>query len=310
MSDVLFRLPSDLWVQETLTTLTQTVDYGHALIGVPWAWSKSRGRGVRVAILDTGADESHPDLQGQVDDAKSFVGGTPRDGNGHGSHCAGIVAAIDNQQGVVGVAPECRLLIGKVLDDGGSGGDMGIANGIRWAIEQKADIISMSLGSSTPAPRIYDAILDAIRSNVLVIAAAGNEGPGEGTTGYPGSYKEVVSVGAIGATGKLTSFSSRGKVDVAAPGANILSLKPGGAYVKMSGTSMATPYVAGVAALVFGACKANSVATPTPAEFIGMLRGASVEAGSVGRDSGYGWGIVDPAFLIGERGPEPPAVTS
>ena len=303
-----FRLPSDLVREDLYSVLSQQVDYGHALIGVPAAWLKSRGKGVIVCVLDTGVDETHPDLEGQILDAKDFTGSAAgyHDRNGHGTHCDGIILARDNEIGVVGAAPEAKLLAGKVLGDSGSGSDHGIAAGIRWAIDMKADVISMSLGSSSPAPRIREAIIEAVGRNIIVIAAAGNEGPGEGTTGYPGSYPECVSVGAIGANGKLTNFSSRGKVDVAAPGANVLSLAPGGRYVRMSGTSMATPYVAGVAALVIGACRNASLPAPTPKEFTAMLRGASVEAGQVGKDSGYGWGIVDPAFLQAERGPEPP----
>lgn len=306
MSDVIFRLPSDLEVHEMYVSMAQSVDWSHNAVGVPQAWLKSRGKGAIVAVLDTGCESNHPDLEGQVLAAQSFVGdNNPNDRNGHGTHCCGVIGAWDNQTGVVGIAPECKLLVGKVLSDSGSGGDSGIAAGIRWAMAQKAHVISMSLGSSSPAPRIRDAIREAVAAGVIVICAAGNEGPGEGTTGYPGSYPECVSVGATGPDGKLTSFSSRGKVDVAAPGYQILSTVPGGKYAKMSGTSMATPLVAGCAALVVGFCLANNVGLPTPAEFIQMCRHSSLDRAAPGKDTGFGWGLIDPSFLIGEKQPGP-----
>ena len=307
MSDIIFHLPPDIVREPELLSMAQAVDWSHDFVGVPQAWKLSRGKGAVVAVLDTGADSNHPDLEGQFIATRSFVGdGNPLDRNGHGTHVAGTIGAWDNQTGVVGIAPECKLLSGKVLSDGGSGGDSGIAAGIRWAVEQKAHIISMSLGSSSPAPRIHEAIKEAVDLGCIVIAAAGNEGPREGTTGYPGSYPEVVSVGAIGQDGRLTSFSSRGKVDVAAPGYQILSTVPGGKYARMSGTSMATPLVAGCAALVVGYCLANNIAVPTPKEFLKMLLGASLDRAAPGKDTGFGWGIIDPAFLIGEKTPGPP----
>lgn len=302
-----YRLPSDLHLVSATITLSQSVDWGHGLIGVPNAWKASRGQGIRIAVLDTGIALNHPDLKDQIIAHKDFTGkGSVDDGHGHGTHCAGIIAAIDNQLGVVGVAPEAKLIIGKVLADSGSGGDAGIAAGIEWAMESGAHLISMSLGSSFPSPAIHAAVKLAYKRGIHVIAAAGNEGPGEGTTGYPGGYPECISVGAIGADGRLTSFSSRGKVDVAAPGANILSCLPSG-YGTMSGTSMACPYVAGAAALALASCLAASTALPTTEQFKAMIRGAAIDKGPKGKDTGFGWGIVNPTFLIGELAPPPPA---
>ena len=310
MSDPIFRLPP-YELKEVFTQLSQTVDWGHAVIGVPRGWVRNRGKGARIAILDTGVQNNHPDLNGQVIAAKDFTGsGSGHDDRaGHGTHVAGVVAAIDNDTGVVGVAPECNLIIGKVLGDDGSGGDSGIAAGIDWAIAQKAHVISMSLGSSSPSNRIHDAVKRAAAAGIVIIAAAGNEGPNQGSVGYPGAFPECVCVGAFDANGKIANFSSRGsQLDVAGPGVNVLSCIPGSKYGRMSGTSMATPYVAGVAALVVGACLAFSRPTPTSAEFKAMLKGASVDAGATGRDPAFGWGLIDPQFLIDNLGPKPPPV--
>lgn len=305
MSEPIFRLPP-FTVDEVLTTLSQSVDWGHNFIGVPNAWAKSRGNGALVAVLDTGCQSNHPDLDGQVVAAKDFTNSRSGhdDRNSHGTHCCGIVAGVDNETGIVGVAPDCRLIVGKVLGDDGSGGSNGIAAGIRWASEQGAHVISMSLGSPGPSSVIHAAIKEAVAAGVLVIAAAGNEGTAG--TGYPGSHPECVSVAAFDQNGKIANFSSIGKVDVAAPGVQILSTVPVSKYAKMSGTSMATPYVAGVAALVVSACLAAGRPVPTPDEFRGMLRGCSIDAGKAGKDSTWGWGLVDPAFLIEAGEPKPP----
>lgn len=305
-----YRLPPDLVMpteSQIQSTLGQVVDWSHGLIGVPEAWKSSRGKGVLVAVLDTGCDLSHPDLVSQIEDHKDFTGkGTAQDGHGHGTHCCGIVAAIDNQIGVVGIAPEARLLVGKVLSDGGSGNDDEIAAGIDWATAKGAAIISMSLGSRSPSSRIKAACDRAIARNVIIIAAAGNDGPGEDTTGYPGGFPGVVSVGAVGSDGRLTSFSSRGKVDVAAPGANIVSCLPGGRYGPMSGTSMACPIVAGASALPLSYADSIRQIRPGHQSMIAMLRGSSLDKGPTGKDSGFGWGLINPRYLLGEVDPLPP----
>jgi len=227
MSEPIFRLPP-FHIDEVVIALSQTVDWGHSIIGVPDAWKRSRGRGAVVAVLDTGVQSNHPDLMGQLAETRDFTSGSsgPMDRNGHGTHCCGIIAAIDNHSGVVGVAPDAKLLSAKVLADNGAGGSGGIAAGIRWAVSRGAHIISMSFGSSSPSRVIYSAIQDAAAAGCLLIAAAGNEGPGEHTTGFPSGHAECVSVAAFDAEKRIARFSSRGKVDVAAPGVGVLSTVP------------------------------------------------------------------------------------
>ncbi|MEA3254996.1 MAG: S8 family serine peptidase [Candidatus Altiarchaeota archaeon] len=231
------------------------------------------GKNVTVAVIDTGIDYNHSDLGGcfgsgcRVKDGYDFVNGDsdPMDDNGHGTHCAGIVSA---NGGVTGVAPDANLLAVKVLDSGGSGTTSGLLAGIDWAVANGADVISLSLGSSeqpndglSPLNLIVNA---AVKKGVNVVIAVGNEGPGTGTISYSASAEKVISVGASNDKGTvrinddtIPDFSCRGPSafgrfdpDLVAPGVGIYSTWPGGGYYSASGTSMATPHVAGVAALL------------------------------------------------------------
>jgi major intracellular serine protease len=241
---------------EEVTEVPKGVD----MIQAPKVWEKTKGKGVTIAILDTGCDMTHPDLKERVIGGRNFtrddkgIKEVYRDYNGHGTHVAGTMAATINQKGVVGVAPEANLLIVKVLDRNGSGQYAWIINGIYYAIEQKVDIISMSLGGPEDVPELHEAIQKAVENNILVVCAAGNEGDGQDSTdefGYPGSYNEVISVGAINLERQISDFTnSNNEVDLVAPGENILSTYLRGKYAKLSGTSMATPHVSGALALL------------------------------------------------------------
>jgi major intracellular serine protease len=238
------------------------VPKGVEMIQAPAVWEKSTGKGITIAILDTGCDLTHPELKDRIIGGRNFTNDDNgnieifRDYNGHGTHVAGTIAASRNVKGVVGVAPEANLLIIKVLDRNGSGQYDWIINGISYAIEQKVDIISMSLGGPADVPELHEVIQKAVANNILVVCAAGNEGDGQDSTeelAYPGSYNEVISVGAINLERKISDFSNSNKeVDVVAPGENILSTYLKGRYAKLSGTSMATPHVAGALAIIKG----------------------------------------------------------
>lgn len=224
---------------------------GVALIQAPAIWKETKGKGITVAILDTGCDRSHPDLQEQIIGGRNFTdddGSNPDiylDYNGHGTHVAGTIAAQQNDIGVVGVAPEASLLIVKVLNRKGSGQYGWIINGIHYAIEQKVDIISMSLGGPTDLPELHEAIQKAVTNNILVVCAAGNEGDGDDSTdefAFPGYYNEVISVGAINLERRPSDFTnSHNEIDLVAPGEKILSTYLNGKFATLSGTSMAAP---------------------------------------------------------------------
>lgn len=270
----------------------EVTPWGIARLAAPGAWAKGlTGKGVIVAVLDTGIDASHPDLKSRIGKTASFTGEPFRDGNGHGTHCAGTIAASKDSSGVVGIAPEATLYGGKVLTDGGSGSVTGIAKGIDWAVAEGADVISMSLGGPGADSWTKPAVQRANAAGVIVVAAAGNDGPGGNTTGYPGSYPECVCVAAVDAADAVARFSSRGSpVFIAAPGVDVLSTYPGNRVATLDGTSMATPHVAGLAALWVQA-NPGIAKKDRPAAFKAWLAGNAKDLGPAGRDVAYGYGV-------------------
>jgi subtilisin len=245
-------------------------NYPLGLIGMDHSYVRFTGAGVTVAVLDTGIDMAHPDFEGRFtegDNAVSFVPGEGvQDGHGHGTHCAGTVAGPMSPAAGdrYGVAPEADLLIGKVLGDAGSGTDDQIIDAIDWAADAGARVISMSLGSrrtvGRPANRLYERVARNLLSSdygALLIAAAGNDSARPhfvAPVGNPAAAASIMAVGAVDWRRRVARFSSGqrdtvGKVDIAAPGVRIHSSWTGGGYRSISGTSMATPHVAAVAAL-------------------------------------------------------------
>lgn len=304
LSKTPFRIPA-FKVQQLVVTCSQTVDWSLKAFGIPDLWSKTTGKGIKVAVLDTGCAMLHPDLVDQIADAADFTGSKvgPNDVNGHGTHCCGLIAAKHNDVGVVGVAYDAKLLVGKVLNDSGAGSAASIVKGIEWAVSKKADILSMSFGSGFSDPGIKKAIEYAASKNVMLIAAAGNEGPGPMTVGYPARYPQTVSVAAIDPGKRAARFSSRGpEVDIAAPGVDILSTYPPRNYAKLSGTSMATPFVAGVVALVLAYDKKLGVARiKNYTDLLKLIKGTSVDSGIAGFDNDYGWGLINPSGMLSSR---------
>ncbi|SCL21024.1 Serine protease, subtilisin family [Micromonospora pallida] len=255
-----------LWLDERVSV---TMAESAAQIHAPQAWAAGfDGTGATVAVLDSGYDGKHPDLAGQVAGAKNFTtdsGGADVDLNGHGTHVASTVAGTGVASDGVekGVAPGAKLLIGKVLNRYGQGQESWIINGMQWAVDHKADVISMSLGGSVGTdctdPIGVAAQALAQQSTSLFVVAAGNAGPTLQTISAPACAKDVLTVGAVDSAGQAARFTSRGPVvgthtvkpEIAAPGVEILAAESGtGRYTRMSGTSMATPHVAAVAALL------------------------------------------------------------
>ncbi len=230
----------------------ERINWAERILGLPWIWFNYRGAGVKVAVLDTGVDTDHPDLVSAISDTQDFTGEGIEDRNGHGTHCAGIIAARLNDFGFVGVAPESRLLIGKVLNRDGSGTFRQIANGINWAVSRDADIISMSLGAMASTDDLFTAIHNALAKGAFVICAAGNAGSlFENSIGFPGRYGGVITVASHDEDGNVSGFSSRGgEIDCLGPGSHIFSTYLDGGFAVISGTSMAAPFVAGLAALI------------------------------------------------------------
>ncbi|GLF93239.1 S8 family peptidase [Streptomyces yaizuensis] len=263
-----------VWLDAVRTT---QLDRSVAQVGAPKVWQAGYdGRGVTVAVLDTGVDKSHADLKGQVVGERNFSDSPDaRDRDGHGTHVASTVAGTGARSGGKhkGVAPGARILSAKVLDDESLGEDSGIIAGMDWAVAQGADVINMSLGGrDQPGIDPLEAHVNKLskETDVLFAIAAGNHGPDAGSLGSPGTADAALTVGAVDDTGRMASFSSRGpragdgavKPDVTAPGVAVTAASARGSatavqegerpagYVGISGTSMATPHVAGAAALL------------------------------------------------------------
>jgi len=233
-------------------TQSEQINWSQSLLGIPDVWYDTMGQGVKVAVLDTGIDTDHQDLAQAVVDTEDFTGDGVEDRNGHGTHCAGIIGARLNDVGFVGVAPKSQLLVGKVLANDGRGNLSWIAEGVNWAVKKGAHIISMSLGGPVSSNILYKAIHRALAEGVFVICAAGNEGSlFQNSIGYPGRYGGVITVASHDSDGNRSGFSSRGgEIDIMAPGSNIWSTYKNNGYAELSGTSMATPFIAGLAALI------------------------------------------------------------
>ena len=287
-----FHTPNDpLWGQQ----------WGPKRIHCEKAWDNVTGSSsVKIAIVDTGIDYNHEDISGNyVSGGYDWVNSDndPMDDNDHGTHCAGIAAAVmDNNKGIAGVA-QVKVMAEKVLSSGGSGSSSNVASGITHAADNGANIISMSLGSNTPSSVIENACNYAYSTKgVVVVAASGNDGQPQ--VSYPAAFDTVIAVGAIDTNDQRCSFSNYGEdLELMAPGYRIVSSIPGNDYEFCTGTSMACPHVAGVAAL------AKSLYPSQNNVWIRQkLRDTAEDLGPTGWDEEYGYGLVD-ASLGGGGGP-------
>ena len=271
-------------------------------------WATTDGTGVVVAVIDTGIRATHEDLSGKVLSGTDFISpggdGTLAD-HYHGSHVAGIIGAYaNNGLGIAGGAPGVQILPVRALDGSGTGTTAGVASGIIWAVDNGADVINLSLGSSGDSSVIRAAVAHAEANDVVVVAAAGNGGHVGNPVTYPAAIPEVVAVSATESNDSRAYFSNHGTwIDVAAPGSGIYSLHGAGdlVYASSSGTSMAAPYVAAAAALV----RATSP-TLTAAEIREVLRFTATDLGPAGKDDDFGSGLIDPLAAVegGIAGPD------
>jgi thermitase len=220
-------------------------------IGVSDLWDTSSGKGVLVAILDTGVDDEHPELAGQVTVEIDFTNSSsPSDQHGHGTHVAGIIAAKRNGTDVTGIAYDCSLLNVKIADETGSCRMAALIEGINWAVDNGASVINISIEFREPSPELEEAVNYAWSQGSLVVAAAGNNG--NGSPVYPACYEHCLAVAATTQNDDLAPLSNHSDwVDVAAPGFSIYSTVPDNGYSYKSGTSFACAYVSGLAALLF-----------------------------------------------------------
>lgn len=267
------------------------------------------GEGIAVAIIDTGIDKEHPDLIANIAGGINFVGKGPPwkrkvdpedwdDEHGHGTFVAGVVGAVENEEGVIGVGPGVNLWAVRVLDDSGSGYLSDLIAGIKWTADNGMEVSNMSLGikkedlDQYPESKqaLQDAVDDAYGRGVLQVGAAGNEGNGSDTVIYPARFDSVIAVGATDDTDTRADFSSTGPdLELVAPGVDITSTYPKyGGYAIGGGTSFAAPHASGAVALVLA-----SDATLTNVDARTILRTSADDLGAAGKDDLYGYGLVD-----------------
>ncbi|WP_025025887.1 S8 family serine peptidase [Caldalkalibacillus mannanilyticus] len=285
---------------EVLTSLDQVTDeittseigmemhnnqrWHYEMIKAPQAWTINQGSSnVKVAVLDTGIDHNHVDLRNFVNTGlgRTFVGGTTMDVQGHGTHVAGTIASYGS---VSGVMKNATLIPVKVLGDDGRGSTYGVQQGVLYASSIGSDVINMSLGGGGYNQGMDEACATAVARGTIVVAASGNDS--RGTISYPAAYSSVIAVGSVTSNRTRSSFSNYGTgLEVMAPGSNIYSTFPNNQYRTYSGTSMATPHVAGVAGLIRSVNPSISVNDAR-----NILRNTAQNAGSFNE---YGYGIVD-----------------
>jgi subtilisin family serine protease len=296
-------------------------------IEVPAVWAKGlNGQGIKLAVVDTGIDPNHADFAGRIVDMANFVGGDNVDGNGHGTHVAGISAGsgVASDGKYVGVAPAASLYIARVLDNNGSGSMSGVMAGVEWAVNQGVQVINLSLGSdgACDGTDALSTLCDAAvqQAGVVVCVAAGNAGPGRSTVGSPGCARYVITVGASDDTDQVTNFSSRGptsdgrvKPDLVYPGKNIAAPQANGTqlgpvvapgYISISGTSMATPHASGAATLLL-----QAKGDLTPGQVKQVMLSTTVNLGLPPNTQGTGRANVFAAYervTSDEPIPEPP----
>jgi thermitase len=257
-------------------------------IDAPDAWNRTLGNGVRVAVVDTGIDGDHPDLESKIAAQKDLVDNdnvAQDDAEGHGTHVAGTVgAATDNGKGVAAACPGCKLLVAR-SGDSEVFFDSDVVQGIYWSVENRARAINLSLGAPGESRILKHAVDYAWEHGVVVVAAAGNSN--RSTPEYPAAYGHVISVSATDKSNGKARFSNYGTtVDVAAPGVEILSTVPGGGYGRKMGTSMASPHVAAVAGLL----AAQDRSAP---EIRRRIQRTATDLGAGGKDNEFGWGLIN-----------------
>ncbi len=274
----------------------EEVPWGVDRIDADLAWSTTKGAGVKVAIVDTGIDMDHPDLEANIKGGFNAIAPARKykdpndfdDDNGHGTHCAGIVAAVDNDIGVIGVAPEAWLYGVKVLDGAGFGYDSDIIEGIEWCVDNGMQVCSMSFGGYEDDQAFRNAIDAAWNAGIVMIAAAGNEGYEEPDL-LPAGYSTCMAISAMDSSDDIPSWSNYGdEIELAAPGVSIYSTYKRGKYTTMSGTSMACPHVSGVAALILAVHPSYS-----NDQVRQLLQNTAEDLGASGWDPYYGYGLVD-----------------
>lgn len=272
----------------------EKIDYGLNLIDAMKMWSDTKGENIKIGILDTGIDYRHDDIKHAIFGGVNFTTnstGDYMDRCGHGTFCAGLIAAEANGFGIVGVAPRAQIFAVKVLNDRSQGTLNWLLRGIDWCIRNEMDIISMSLGFDKDYPKLHNVIRDAYNKGIVMIAAVGNN-KFEPDAEYPARYDETIAVTAIDDRKHIAKFATTGsKVEIAAPGVSITSTYLRNQYAIGSGTSFSTPLISGSIALIQSKFLKENGRKMTNEEVKQFIRQHCDDLGDKGRDNIYGYGM-------------------
>lgn len=286
----------------SLEEVIKTVSWEISKFNLPESWKHTQGEGVKVALLDTGCDLNHDELKENLLPGINFVqpGTPPQDDGVHGTHCTGIICGTNSKRGVVGIAPKCKVIPVKVLDAKGNGDLETVAKGIYWAADNGADIISMSLGCPMPVDEVHEAIIYADKKGIPIFCAAGNAGNTKQVF-YPSYYDECIAIGSIDENLDRSSFSNTGdQLDFMAPGGKIFSTVPPNWYATLSGTSMACPAAAAMAALFLSHVRkhGDKISLNGSKDYIEALKKYTTSINDPITDKFFqGFGIIDPRKL-------------
>jgi subtilisin len=285
---------------------TQEIPWGIQRIGAPEAWPRFTGNGVRVAVMDSGIDFHHPDLKRNIKGGFNAINHRQGfdDDFGHGTHVAGTIAALNNHFGVVGTGYKISLYGVKVIDSTGTGLLSDVIEGLNWSVKNHMQVVNMSIETSEDSPPLRMAIAKTYAAGVVIVASAGNSGtpdaPLNGPTSYPAAYPQVIAVSAVDQDGSFASWSNYGKIELCAPGVDVLStipveMLPEYPYFLGSGTSMACPHVTGTVALIISTrplfYDVNHNGVWDPAEIKRKLKDSAEPLAGLSPDQ-QGWGLV------------------
>ncbi|WP_338554009.1 S8 family peptidase [Paenibacillus sp. KS-LC4] len=263
VEETLARFSTGVWIEDDrrITVHAATPKSFMSEKGIPWgvqhvkapqAWGMTTGHRIKIGVIDTGVDFSHPDLRQSLSRGINLLNRSmlPHDDNGHGTHIAGTIAAANQLQGMIGIAPRAQIYPVKAFDHNGSAFVSDIILGIDWCVRNRVHIINMSFGMKTRSKALLTAITNAYNAGIIVVASSGNDGKRR-SVDYPARYPQTISVGATTRLRRVAPFTNRGThIDIYAPGDKIVSAWLRGKYHEMSGTSMATSHVSGAIALL------------------------------------------------------------
>jgi minor extracellular protease Epr len=289
-------------VEFVLSALSQSQCWSIRNTRIPSTWEITKGKGMTALVIDTG-HPVHNDIGDNATPGQNYTDSkTINDIQGHQTHCTGIICAKDNKIGVVGVAPEATCISVKALGDSGGGSTKWLEKALDYAIVVKPDVISMSLGTPVDVPSVHQRVKKLYEMNIPIVCAAGNSG--NRGVDYPAKYPETIAIAAFDKNGRIADFSAKGpEVDWAAPGVDIYSTYLNNSYAKLSGTSMACPWVTGIILLMLSKHQKQAIEEgkndcQTVEQIREHLLKYTIDKGVIGRNNDWGLGVIDAEKLI------------